>query len=162
MKQDRFLIGIVIGIVLLMLAAVGLFFMRQSAEGYVADDTPEGVIYNYVYAVQQEDYERAYSYLADRAGKPSMIEFNSNFLSYSYYDRNIGVTLQDTQIIVEDGRPYEAFVDLVVIHVNPGPFRESYHSPDTARLIYQEGQWKITLMPHPFWNWNWYEDGVDF
>ena len=48
MKQDRFLTGILIGIGVLIIAALAVFFTRKDSQTYVADDTPEGVVHNYV------------------------------------------------------------------------------------------------------------------
>ena len=57
MKQDKFLTGILIGIGVLIVIALGLFFTRQDKRDYVADDKPEGVVYNYVLAVVNKDYQ---------------------------------------------------------------------------------------------------------
>ena len=55
MKQDKFLTGILIGIGVLILLALGLFFTRQDKREYVADATPDGVVHNYVLAVLNKD-----------------------------------------------------------------------------------------------------------
>ncbi len=65
MKQDRFLLGILIGIGVLIIAALVVFFIRKDSQTYVPDDVPEGVVHNYVVAVLNKDYEKAYGYLAD-------------------------------------------------------------------------------------------------
>ena len=57
MKQDRFLIGILVGIGVLVVIALALFFTRRDQQEYVADDTPEGVVHNYALAVFREEYE---------------------------------------------------------------------------------------------------------
>jgi len=44
-------------------AALILFFVRNQQPAYGAEDTPEGVLYNYAVALQLHDYERAYGYL---------------------------------------------------------------------------------------------------
>ncbi len=60
---DRFLIGIVVAIILLVVVAFAVILTRPKPS-YVLDDTPEGVIQNYLLALQQRDYERAFSYLS--------------------------------------------------------------------------------------------------
>ena len=65
MKQDRFLTGILIGIGVLVVVALAVFFSRKDAQTYVPDDTPEGVVYNYVLAVLNKDYEKAFVLAAD-------------------------------------------------------------------------------------------------
>ena len=64
MKQiDRFLLAIIAGIVLLVIAALALAFTR-SPQDYLADTTPGNVAHNYVLAFKQRDDERAYGYLS--------------------------------------------------------------------------------------------------
>ena len=55
MKQDRFLTGILIGIVVLVVVALAVFFTRKDNLNYVSDDTPAGVVQNYVVAVHKRD-----------------------------------------------------------------------------------------------------------
>jgi len=62
-KTDKILIGIVAGILLLVVIAFGVALSKPKP-AYQADDTPEGVAFNYLFALQQEDYERAYGYLS--------------------------------------------------------------------------------------------------
>jgi len=73
MKQDRFLLGILIFIGLLVIAALALFFIRQDSQVYVADDTPEGVTRNYALALQKQDFQRAYDYLAEKTTSQLMM-----------------------------------------------------------------------------------------
>ena len=63
MKQDRFLLIILIFILLLTATAVGVYLFRQGEQTYLADTTPENIVRNYVLALQKQDYQRAYSYL---------------------------------------------------------------------------------------------------
>ena len=51
MKQDRFLTGILIGIAVLVVIALAVFFLRQDNLVYAAEDTPAGVVQNYVVAL---------------------------------------------------------------------------------------------------------------
>ena len=60
---DKVLIGIVIGIVLLIVVAL-IVTLAQPEPAYQTEDTPEGVTYNYLLALQREEYERAYGYLS--------------------------------------------------------------------------------------------------
>lgn len=68
-KPDKFLIGIVVFVVLLVVVAFSVALLRPKAT-YQADDKPEGVAFNYLFALQQGDYERAYGYLS-----PSIIHY---------------------------------------------------------------------------------------
>lgn len=60
--NDRFLFGIVGGIGVLVVVAFGAALLRP-APAYQPDDTPEGVAYNYVLALLQDDFARARGYL---------------------------------------------------------------------------------------------------
>lgn len=60
---DKFLIGIVAAVALLVVVTFTVAFLRPEPT-YQSDDTPEGVAHNYLLALQQEDYERAYGYLS--------------------------------------------------------------------------------------------------
>lgn len=63
-SQDRFLIAIVLCIVLLVATVVVVALLRDNQPAYRPDDTPDGVAYNYLLALQLGDYERAYGYLS--------------------------------------------------------------------------------------------------
>ena len=62
-STDKFLISIVIGIMLLVVVAFGIAFLRPEPT-YQSEDTPEGVVHNYLMALQREEYYRAYSHLS--------------------------------------------------------------------------------------------------
>ncbi|HET7142506.1 MAG TPA: hypothetical protein VFI68_00685, partial [Anaerolineales bacterium] len=61
MKQDRFLTGILIGIGVLILLALALFFARKDTKEYKAGDSPDAAVFNYVLAVTNKDYKKAYT-----------------------------------------------------------------------------------------------------
>ncbi len=64
MKQnDKFLLGMVVAILILVAAAFVLVLTRPAPE-YQPDDSPEHVALNYLLALRQQSYERAYSYLS--------------------------------------------------------------------------------------------------
>ena len=60
---DRVLLGIVLGAVLLAGSAFALVLLKPEPT-YLAEDTPEGVVHNYLLALQREDYSRAYGYVS--------------------------------------------------------------------------------------------------
>lgn len=153
MKQDKFLTGILIGIGALIVLALVLFFTRQETKEYVSDATPEGVVHNYVLAVLNKDYEKAYGYLADLDNKPTQQEFRQSFLNGQVNSENAGVELGEVEIIDND-----AYVDLIVYYSYSDPFSSNYGSTDKATLVKQDGSWKISVMPYYFWDYNWYQD----
>jgi hypothetical protein len=62
-STDKLLVGIVVGAVLLVAAALAVTLLRPQPT-YQPEDTPEGVVHNYLLALQQGEYKRAYSYLS--------------------------------------------------------------------------------------------------
>ena len=72
--NDRFLVGVVVGVVLLVALAFGLA-LHSPAPTYRTDDTPEATVNNYILALQRRDYAKAYAALAgDLPGRPTSIE----------------------------------------------------------------------------------------
>lgn len=62
-STDKVLLGIVVGILLLIVVALGVTMMRPEPM-YVDEGSPEGVAHNYLLALQKEEYEQAYGYLS--------------------------------------------------------------------------------------------------
>lgn len=62
-NHDRFLIAIVVGMVLLVVAVIVVVLVRGQPT-YKPDGTPEATAFNYLLALRQKDYARAYSYLS--------------------------------------------------------------------------------------------------
>jgi hypothetical protein len=154
MKQDRFLLGILVFIGLLVIAALALFFIRQDTQVYVAEDTPEGIIRNYALSVQKQDYQRAYNYLADKDGKPAYEAFRRAFLTNQLNVSSNALQVGSVQYLNSG----EATVSVSVLYAGGGPFAtQSWSSSDTATLIQQGGAWKLNYMPFPFWAYDWYQ-----
>ena len=152
MKQDRFLTGILIGIGVLIVAALVVFFARNNTQTYISEGTPEGVVHNYVVAVLEKDYEKAYSYLADLDHKPAYEDFRRAFLNGEVNPENAAIDIGGSQITGD-----VATVDLELVYSPSDPFSTGYRNPFTADLVRQNGAWKLTLMPqYNLWGYNWY------
>ena len=152
MKQDRFLIGILIFIFLLVAVALGLFYTRQDTQTYGPEDSPAGVVRNYVIAVQNMDFERAYGYMAERDAKPGYDNFRKAFLNSELDTSNAALQIGSTRNISES----EAVVDVTLVYSSNDPFSRSWSDSQKASLIKQDGSWKLTSMPYPYWGWDWY------
>jgi hypothetical protein len=153
MKQDKFLTGILIGIGALIVLALALFFTRQDKREYVSDATPEGVVHNYVLAILNKDYEKAYGYLADLDNKPTELQFRQSFLNGMVTPENAGVEVGKVETIGN-----EAYVSLTIYYSYNDPFSSRYGSPDRANLVKQNGVWKLSYMPYNFWDYSWYQE----
>jgi len=154
MKQDRFLTGILVGIGLLVVVALAVFFARKDTQTYVPDDTPEGVVHNYVLAVLNKEYEKAYNYLADLEYKPTYEEFRQAFLNKEVNPDGQAVDIGGSTITGD-----EAIVDLSLIYNSGDLFSSGYRNVMTASLVKQGSMWKLSMMPqYNFWGYNWYTE----
>ncbi len=152
MKQDKFLIGILAFIGLLVAVALTMFFIRKDTAVYRTEDTPENVVYNFALAIQQNDLESAYGYLADLDGKPTRAAFFQ--ASQNGYLNVSGNALQVGKVTMQG--PEEAWVDVTIQYLGSGPFDSGTSNHGRAVLVRQNGAWKISSMPYPYWSGDWY------
>jgi hypothetical protein len=154
MKQDRFLTGILIGIAVLVIVALAVFFMRQGSQSYVSEEAPEGVVHNYVLAVLNDDYEKAYGYLADLDNKPTYEQFRDAFIKGVVNPNNSAVDIGNSEISDDT-----ASVEVALIYNPSDPFSTGYRDVQRAILIKQNGAWKLSSMPgYYFWDYSWYQE----
>jgi hypothetical protein len=152
MKQDRFLTGILIGIAVLVVIALAVFFLRQGSQSYVSDDAPEGVVHNYVLAVLNDEYEKAYSYLADLDHKPTYEQFRDAFIKGVVNPNNSAVDIGTSEISDDT-----ASVEVALLYNPSDPFSTGYRDVQRAVLVKQKGVWKLSSMPgYYFWDYSWY------
>ncbi len=151
MKNDRFLTVILVVIALLVVASLSLFFVRQDNATYLPEDTPAGIVHNYILAIEKGEYERAYAYLAEKKFKPSYDEFRDYFL---FYEDNTGYQIGETTIAGDTAR-----VEVTIMENYGGfLFNRYYDYVEEARLVKESGEWKIIEMPYNYWAWEWYEE----
>lgn len=154
MKQDRFLTGILIGIAVLVVIALAVFFLRSDTQTYISEDAPEGVVHNYVVAVLNKDYEKAYSYLADLEQKPTYEQFRDAFLTGVVNPENASVDIGGSEIDADT-----ASVEVVMIYNPTDPFSTGYRDVQRAILVNQGSGWKLSSMPgYYFWEFSWYTE----
>src|SRR5574338_1511766 len=113
MKQDRFLMGILIGIGALVVVALALFFTRQDKQTYRTGEAPEDVVFNYALAVTERDYQKAYGYLADLPNKPGYESFRQSFFNGMVSPNNVGVDVGTARV---DGD--EATVEVTMVYAS--------------------------------------------
>jgi hypothetical protein len=151
MKQDKFLLGILIFIGLLVAAALIVFFVRQPATTYQPDDTPQGVVFNFILALQQKDYARAYAYLVEAPGKPSLMTFER------FYQNNVDLSTLAVDFGETRLQGERASVEMTITHIAANPFSSEWREAGAAFLVRQGGLWKIESLPWQFWGWDWYQ-----
>ena len=155
MKKDRFLNGMLAGIGVLILIALVLFFVRQQQAEYLPDDSPQGVVHNYILGLIQHDYERAYSYLADKPEKPDLAQFQLELTRSEIEIKRVSVTIGEVFLSGDT-----ATVSLNMSQSYGGPITRSSWYTETAQLIRENGTWKIVNIPYPLWSWNWYNEVI--
>lgn len=147
-KPDTFLVGIVAGVVLLVVAAFAVALLRPKA-GYQPEDKPEGVAFNYLFALQQKDYERAYGYLSPSIrGYPSsasafMADVNDN--SWTFQGLNNTSTTLEIESTNITGKT--AIVKIKETHFyESGLFDSGEYTNFFDVTLQQEanGDWKLT------------------
>jgi hypothetical protein len=154
MKQDRFLTGILIGIAVLVVVALVVFFLRQGSQSYVLEGAPEGVVHNYVLAVLNDNYEKAYGYLAELDNKPTYEQFRDAFLTGVINPNNSAVDIGNSEISDD-----MASVEVALIYNPSDPFSTGYRDVQRALLVRQGGAWKLSSMPgYYFWDYSWYQE----
>jgi hypothetical protein len=153
MKQDRFMIGILIFIGILVAVALVLFFIHNKPPTYGPEDAPTDVLYNYAVALQLHDYQRAYNYLAEKDNKPTYDTFHLAFINRQLDTSNTALQIGDVQTL-QNG---EAWVNVSVEYAGNGIFNDSWSSTGQAVLEQEDGAWKITALPNPYWGWDWYQ-----
>ena len=154
MKQDRFLTGILVGIAVLVVIALAVFFIRKDTQSYVPEDTPEGVVHNYVLAVLNDDYQKAYGYLADLENKPTYEQFRNAFIQGMVNPNNSAVDIGNSEVNGDT-----ASVEVALIYNPSDPFSTGYRDVQRALLVQQGGTWKISSMPcYYFWDCSWYQE----
>jgi len=153
MKQDRFLLGILIGIAVLVVAALVVFFTRQQDVAYRTGQAPEDVVHNYALALMNKDFEQAYSYLADLKDKPTFEEFRQAFAVGRLTPSQNGIKIGSADIAGDS-----ASVEVIIVYTPADPFSSGSENVGPAQLVRQGGAWKLSSMPaYNLWDYGWYQ-----
>lgn len=160
-RQDRFLLAILAGIVVLVLLSLVLFFVRQGEPAYGAEDSPQGVLQNYIVALAKGDYQRAFRYVAgppgttdpnQSPGLPNFEQFQQFFLVEARGQiANTGLQLGEVHFLADDS----AAVSVTVLRTDGSPFNSVSRESQQAQLVRDSGEWKLIQGPYPFWSYAW-------
>ena len=148
MKIDRFTWGIILGVLLLIAAAVITVTVTGGrgwqTDDYLNEDTPEAVVHDAFLAFIRNDPDVAVSHysqkaLADDGTRTPFIE------RFNYYDSNRqSQRLRILDVDINDDKD-KAYVTLAVDRFRPGGLFDSGTSSSrrTAPLVREDGAWKI-------------------
>jgi hypothetical protein len=157
-QPDRFLIGIVAGlVVLLIVAAISVLLLRQPVQDLPAD-SPGGTVQRFYRALQSKDYAGAYNYLSDQMErKPTLAQFTNYNTSYysGEYDNNTQQRIQTDKVTVT-GDDATVPVDFTTYYNSGGPFGGSgdYTNTEVFSLHRGNGTWLITILPSRYMPYN--------
>jgi hypothetical protein len=143
---DKFLVAIVAGVVLLAGAVLALTLLRPRQPSFQPEDTPEGIAYNYLVALELEDYGRAYGYLSPTlSGYPDDAEtFERNVedyrWSFDYRDDDVSLAVESVNV---SGDKAKIVVGRTRFY-RGGLFDSGQYSTTFAMTLRrEEGGWKI-------------------
>lgn len=151
LRDDRFLVGILAGIgLLLVLALAAIIFLRGSAQE-LPGTTPGGTVQRFLQALERQEYDQAYDYLgATMSDKPSRDEFaryNANSMATEPMDTRLRIEREsissDTAIVVVEATHYSTGSPLF----GGGEWTSS----ETFTLRREGGMWLITSLPYRYW-----------
>ena len=143
---DKYLIGIVVGSIVLVITSM---FMVQSMPepSYKDGVSPESVAHNYLLALHQDDYVRAYSYLSMQLdGYPQTAdEFEDLVLNNSWdfrIDGNDNVQTEVIEVDIEDDRA--RVLERETTFYSGGIFSDGYDSSTFRMTLRLDNEvWKI-------------------
>ena len=144
----------VVGIAVLVVVALTVFFIRRDDQSYTSEEMPEGVVHNYVLAVLNGDYQKAYEYLADLDHKPTYEQFRDAFIKGVVNPNNSAVDVGQSEVNNDT-----ASVEVAMIYNPSDPFSTGYRDVQRAILVKQGGAWKLSSMPtYYYWDYSWYQE----
>lgn len=143
---DRFLVIVVAGVILIVIAAFVVAFVTSNRPSYQPQDSPEGVANNYLLALQLQEYDRAYSCLSPALpGYPEGVEaferdVEDHRWEFDYYDNTVSLAIEAVDV---DG-------DRATIIVRRTTFRQGglFDSGQSSTIFEVElrqegGAWKV-------------------
>ena len=160
----QFLLAIAVGVMILVTALLISALLHFQPDQYRAEDTPEGVVHNYLLALELKDYERAYTYLlASLSGRPATVEqfaadIDELIANIDHPPYNVNWYKDDVSLTVESARVKDDWASVSVrgARAQAGTLFEdgnsSYIFYVSARR--EDGTWKIEFAEW-YWSYCW-------
>jgi hypothetical protein len=147
--QDRFLLAIVAGTILLVVASIVVVFLLGRARSVPPADpnSPAGVVHAYIEAARAGDVQRARSYLTREVR--AQVEARDRLDSYrSSRDDNARIVVET---VTMSDTTAEVKVTISRFYARSDPFSSSTsHYDVTVKLIREDGAWRISQPLEPY------------
>ncbi len=148
-NSDKLLIAMLSGIGLfIVLGIVALFFIDRNGETEYPAGSPEALTQSYLKALEDNDWEKAYSYLSESVKDFRMRE--------AYVNRKSGGYIQDDasrRLVLESSEIKDAEAKIVIsisTFRSSGPLQTSDYTTRIDFRLRKEGdEWKITSPTYP-------------
>ena len=147
--QDRFLLGIVAGTILLVVVSILVVFVfgRDRTPPPADPNSPAGVVQAYIEAVRAGELERARGYLTREARAQAEARDRQNTFRPSR-DDNVRIVVQTVSTTETSA---EVKVTISRFYARSDPFSSSTSHYDTSvRLVREDGAWRITQPIEPY------------
>lgn len=151
---DKFMLGIVIGVVLLVATAFFVALQRPKVK-YLTDSSPSGVAHNYLLAIKKHDYKVAYRFLsANLPNYPVSLDKFIDDVKESNWEFNIS---ESQALKIDSSKIYGNRAEVIVINsdlYDGAPFRSQYEDKFSMDLKRANGKWKI-VNSERYWSYKW-------
>jgi hypothetical protein len=160
LNSNKLLIGIAFGILLLVIAAFIIVLNRPEPE-YLSENSPDDVAHNYLLAIQEGNYERAFRYLSPDLEYPAGFEAFVDGIENSPWEFQIN---EDVALVIESTAMTTNQRATVTVRqttfTNAGLFSGDPNSQTFAlRLENQNGQWKL-IDGDMYWSYCWGDEDL--
>jgi hypothetical protein len=150
-SSNRFLLGFGIAITILVVITVTLVVTNRSIAPLLPENTPQGTVQRFLLAVQEHDFQKAYSYLH--------VEEKGVKLTYDDWAQSVTPRFQTSStawkatlgktVVTGDIATVEVLID---IFQPGGPFENPVRTQvDSYQLKQISGAWLITTRPWLYW-----------
>ena len=151
-SSNRWLIAFVVSIAVLVFATIALVLSARPGVSLLPENTPEGAVQRFLMAVQDNNYEKAYSYLSLTDEKGAKISYEQWLTTkpypYGSSPSSWKAILGKTTVTGE-----RANVEVTVDVFRPsGPFGNAVQSQQVLFQLARSGEsWLITSPPYLYW-----------
>jgi hypothetical protein len=134
-------------------AALAVYFAGDRSQEYGPEDSPQGVLRNYIIALERGDYQRAYGYLLLIGGEPDYDAFRRSLTVMRPDDRRSAAVQIGPVETLENGA---ARLELTITRGPYGPFDTPFRESAIAELRRSPtGAWQIVSLPYPYYDPSW-------